>query len=339
MSLTDKSGRVRAAMKLRRGFAWLVFAALTCWGLMAMLFCNLPAGLRFAAAAAFGAAALASVLLPREGRKKAAWFAAAFALAAGWWLALSPSNARDWRADSAILPFAELDGSSVTIRNIRDCDYRSEEDYSVRYYDRTFDLNSLRSMDLFLVDWGAPNVAHTMLSFGFGGGKYLCFSIETRRKKGEEYSPVRGFFRQYELTYVAADERDVIRLRTDYRKREYVYLYRLHAEPGLIRKVFLDYLRSVNRLRDRPQWYNALTANCTTDIWKHIVPYYPRAKFDWRLLASGHADEMAYDLGVVDRSLSFPELRRRSLINERSMAAGRDAAYSEIIRRGLPGFN
>ena len=324
---------------MKLGSAWLLFVALTCWGLMAIVFCNLPVGLRCSAAAAFGLAVLAGAVLQHSGRRKAAWFAAVFALALAWWFALSPSNTRDWRPDSATLPFAEIGGSSVTIRNIRDCDYRTEKDYTVRYYDRTFDLNSLRTMDLFLVDWGAPQIAHTMLSFGFGGGKYLCISIETRRKKGEEYSSVRGFFKQYELIYIVADERDVIRLRTDYRTREYVYLYRLNATPELIRKVFLDYLQSMNRLKDRPQWYNALTANCTTDIWKHIVPYYPKARFDWRLIASGHADEMAYDLGAVDRSLPFAELRRRSRINERSQAAGRGPDYSEIIRRGLPGFN
>ena len=255
-----------------------------------------------------------------------------------WWLALRPSNERDWRPDVAKLPFAEINGSSVTIRNIRDCDYRSEDDYTVRHYDRSFDLGSLRSMDLFLVDWGLPNIAHTMLSFGFGGDKYICLSIETRRKKGEQYSSARGFFRQYELTYVVADERDVVRLRANYRKGEDVYLYRLKAPPELIRKVFLDYLYSVNRLRERPEWYNALTANCTIDIWKHIVPYYPRAKFDWRILASGHVDEMAYDLGVVDQTLPFLELRRHSRVNDRSKTAGRDRKFSEIIRHGLPGF-
>ena len=305
---------------------------------MAIACSNLPAGLRLAAAAAFGTLALVSAILPRTGGWKIACFTPVFVLALAWWLALRPSNDRDWRPDVAKLPSADITGSAVTIHNIRNCDYRSEEDYTVRRYDRTFDLNSLRSMDLFLVDWGAPGIAHTMLSFGFGEGKYVCFSIETRRKKDEQYSSVRGFFKQYELTYVVADERDVVRLRTDYRKREYVYLYRLNAPPELIRKVFLDYLYSVNRLRDRPQWYNALTANCTTDIWKHIAPYYPGAKFDWRILTGGYVDKMAYDLGAVDRSLPFRELRRRSLINERGKAAGRDPAFSEIIRRGLPGF-
>lgn len=303
-----------------------------------MAYSNLPAGPRFTAAAAFGTAALACVLLPRGGRKKAACFAPVFALALAWWLALRPSNERDWRPDVARLPFARVDGSSVTVRNIRDCDYRSEDDYTVRYYDRTFELGSLRSMDLFLVDWGLPGVAHTMLSFGFGGDKYICFSIEARRKKSEQYSSVRGFFKQYESTYVVADERDVVRLRSDYRKGENVYLYRLKASPELIRKVFMDYLAGVNRLLERPEWYNALTANCATGIWKHIAPYYPKAKPDWRILAGGHVDEMAYELGVVDRTLPFRELRRRSLINGRSKAAGRDPAFSKIIRRGLPGF-
>jgi hypothetical protein len=193
-------------------------------------------------------------------------------------------------------------------------------------------------MDLYLVDWGLPHMAHTMLSFGFGKDEYVCFSIETRKKKGEEYSATRGFFKQYELTYVVADERDVVRLRANYRAGEDVYLYRLRATPEVIRMVFMDYLQSINKLKERPEWYNALTANCTTDIWKHIVPYYPKATFDWRILASGHVVEKAYELGTVDQTLPYAELKRRSLINERSKAAGGDPAYSRIIRQGLPGF-
>ena len=325
-------------MRIKQVFAWFFSLALSCWGIMAIVYSNLPAGARLAGASVFGLSALGCVLLPREGRRKITCFSSLFLVLLAWWLLLPPSNDRDWEPDVAKLPYAETAGGSVTLRNIRDCDYRAEKDYSVRHYDRTFDLGSLRSLDLFFVDWGLPHIAHTMLSFGFGGGKYVCFSIETRKKKGEEYSSARGFFKQYELTYVAADERDIIRLRTNYRKGENVYLYRLNASPEFIRQVFLDYLQSVNSLKEKPQWYNALTANCTTDIWKHLAPYYPGAKFDWRILASGHADEMAYEWGVVDRTFPFPELKRRSLINERSKAAGPDRAYSETIRRGLPGF-
>jgi hypothetical protein len=323
---------------MRKVFAWLLFLAITCWGTMAIVYSNLPAGLRLAAAGTFALSALGSAIFPRRCLWKTIFFSFAFALVLAWWLLLPPSNDRDWQPDVATLPSATIMGNTVTIHNIRNNNYRTENDYVVRHHDRTFNLESLRSMDLFLVDWGLPHIAHTMLSFGFGNDEYLCFSIETRKKKGDQFSAVRGFFKQYELIYVVADERDVVRLRTNYRKGEDVYLYRLKASPELIRLIFVDYLHSVNMLRDKPEWYNALTVNCTTDIWKHIVPYYPKATFDWRILASGHVDEMAYELGTLDQTLPFPELKRRSRINELSKAAGRDPAYSRIIRRGLPGF-
>jgi hypothetical protein len=326
------------SVSIKQVLAWLLFLAMTCWGTMAIVFSNLPDPLRYAAAGAFGITALVSVILPRRNNWKAICFSSLFALVLAWWLWLPPSNDRDWQPDVATLPFATLSGSTVTLHNIRNCDYRTENDYAVRYYDRTFDLGSLRSMDLFLVDWGTPYIAHTMLSFGFGKDEYVCFSIETRNKKGEEYSSVRGFFKQYELTYIVADERDVVRLRTYYRTGEDVYLYRLKAPPEVIRLIFMDYLQSINKLKEKPEWYNALTANCTTDIWKHIVPYYPKATFDWRILASGHAAEKAYELGTMDQTFSYRELKRRSLINERSKVAGGDPAYSRIIRQGLPGF-
>jgi hypothetical protein len=321
-----------------RVFAWFVFPAMLCWGTMAIVCSNITPVLRSAAVGAFCTAALISVFFPRRDGWKAGCFLFVFSLVLAWWLALSPGNDRDWQPDAATLSFAAVTGDIVTIHNIRNFDYRRENDYVVRHYDRTFDLRSLRSMDLFLVDWGLPHIAHTMLSFGFDGGEYVCFSIEVRKEKKERYSAIKGFFKQYELMYVVAAERDVVRLRANYRKGEDVYLYRLKVPPELIRKILLDYLRTVNGLKERPEWYNALTGNCTTGIWKHIAPQYPKAKFDWRLLASGHADEMAYELGVLDRTFPFRELRRRSLINARSKAAGNRGRFSELIRHGLPGF-
>ena len=323
-------------VRIRKVFAWLIFLAMSCWGTMAIAYSNLSAGLRLLAAGSF--VALGSVILLQSTIWKIALFSSVFGLVLAWWLALPPSNDRDWQPDVAKLPSAAITGGTDTIHTIRNCDYRSESDYDVRHYDRTFNLESLRSMDLFLVDWGLPHIAHTMLSFGFDDDEYVCISIEARKKKGDRYSAVRGFFRQYELTYVVADERDLVRLRTNYRTGEDVYLYRLKASPELIRLIFLDYLNTVNMLREKPQWYNALTVNCTTGIWKHVVPFYPKAKFDWRILASGHVDEMVYELGAVDQTLPFQELRRRSRINERCKTADRDPAFSRIIRNGLPGF-
>jgi hypothetical protein len=159
------------------------------------------------------------------------------------------------------------------------------------------------------------------------------------RSSGEGYSTLRGFFRQYELTYVVADERDVVRLRTNYRQGETVYLYRIQGDKALFREVFLDYFRSINRLNDTPEWYNALLSNCTSVLRGHTRPYFRKVLWDWRLLANGYADELAYEKGALDTSLPFAELKRRSIINLKAKAADQDADFSLRIREGLPGMN
>ncbi len=254
-----------------------------------------------------------------------------------WWLHMQPSNKRNWQPDVALLPSVEFLGQQVTIRNIRNCDYRSEQDYTVHYYDRTFGLESLKSVDLCLVYWGFPAIAHTMLSFGFEGNNYVCFSVEARKEIGEEYSNIKGFFRKYELTYVIADERDLIGLRTNYRG-EQVYLYRLTESAELAQKIFVDYLRQVNSLKDHPEWYNALTGNCTTSFRINKAPYNPDARLDWRIIANGYIDEMLYERKLIDTSLPFPELKQRSLINGRALGHDKSPGFSRLIRAGLPGM-
>lgn len=315
---------------------WPCLLAMAGWSILAIYYSSLPSTVRPVAAGLFGVAALGILLFVRPRHRGKAIFLVLFALLVVWWRTIPPSNNRDWQPDVAILPFAAINGNMVTIHNIRNCDYRSETDYIVRHYDRTFDLDKLRSADLFLVYWGSPYIAHTMLSFGFDGGEYVCFSIETRKEMGEAYSTVKGFFRQYELTYVVADERDLVRLRTNYRNED-VYLYHLKAKPEIIRKVFLSYLREVNRLKERPEWYNALTSNCTTDIRGHTAPYNPNAKLDWRIIVNGYVDRFIYEQGRLDQSLPFAELKRRSYVNARGKAADKDPAFSQRIREGLPG--
>ena len=70
-----------------------------------------------------------------------------------------------------------------------------------------------------------PHIAHIFLSFGFGTDDHLAVSIERRDEIGEGYSTIKGLFRQFELFYVVADERDVIRLRTNYRRAPYEEVY------------------------------------------------------------------------------------------------------------------
>jgi Domain of unknown function (DUF4105) len=253
-----------------------------------------------------------------------------------WWSTIRPTNDADWQPDVARLAWGEVQGDRLTIHNLRNADYRTEQDYTVRYEDRTYDLSKLRGLDLFMIYWGSPFIAHTITSWQFDAGPPLAISIETRKKVGQEYSALEGFFKQYELIYVAADERDVIRLRTNYRGEE-VYLYRLKTPLPQVRALLLDYVQSMNELRNHPQFYNALTDNCTTTVRRHLTHLDPSApRFDWRLIANGYGDELLYERGNVDTRMSFPELRARSRVNAKAKAADQDPAFSIRIREGVP---
>jgi hypothetical protein len=265
---------------------------------------------------------------------------AAFGIVAFEWSMLVPSNERDWQRDLAVLPSATIAGDMVTIRNIRNIDYRSETDFDVRYYDKTFDLRELDSVDLVATYWMGPAVAHIMVSFGFGGQDFVAISIEARKERSEAYSTVKGFFRQYELIYVVADERDLLRLRTNYRKDpiEDVYLYRLTVEPEIARRVFLDYIRAINELARRPAWYNTATSNCTSNIWMHAAVNPERLSFSWKILVSGFAPEYLYEMKRMAADLSFADLQAKGLINGRARAADHAADFSRRIREGVPGW-
>ncbi|MDA0236795.1 MAG: DUF4105 domain-containing protein, partial [Proteobacteria bacterium] len=248
-------------------------SGVTAWGALALLYSSTTNALVSAVlAGAFLLCGLLTALAVgarRRARAAVTGFALLFAVLLGWWSGIEPSNDRDWQPDVARLAHAEIKGDLVTVRNVRNFAYRSETDYTPHYYDRTYDLGKLRSVDLIAVYWMGPAIAHTILSFGFEGGEQLAISIETRKERGETYSTTRGFFKQYELHYVVADERDVVRLRTSYRKDppEDVYVYRLHGPLENARRVFLQYMQRINDLQARPEFYNTLIDNCTTGIW------------------------------------------------------------------------
>jgi hypothetical protein len=220
---------------------------------------------------------------------------------------------------------------------VRNFSYRTETDFDPHWETRTYDLNQLRSVDLIAVYWAGKAIAHIMVSFGFGDKDYLAVSIETRKEKGESYSTLAGFFRQYELYYVVADERDVIGVRTTYRQpQEDVYVYRVKAPLANIRKGFLDYVKTMNDMRERPQFYNTLITNCTTQVLFHSRVNRESPPMSWKILLSGYVPEYLYDLGRLDDSRPFAELERLSLVNARAHAAGRDGDFSRFIRKGLP---
>jgi hypothetical protein len=311
----------------------LLALPLALWmGLVLALCLPLPSLLAGAVGVLVPSAGLAVLV---RGPRMRGWacFLGLFAVVLGGYLALRPSNRREWMPDVAQIPSAAIEGERLTVRHVRNCFYRSEFEYEPRFEDRTYDLRSLQGMDLFLVSWGPRHIAHTILSFDFGSGGHLAFSIETRKERHETYSALRGFFREYEVCIVAGDERDLIRLRTNHR-REQVRRYRLVTPTEGPRLLLEDYLARLNGLAERPEWYNALTANCTTAILGPIRRHTRRLPWSWKLVASGHLDEYLYDQGFLDRSLPFPQLRERALINEQAEKADQDPAFSLRIREG-----
>jgi hypothetical protein len=258
------------------------------------------------------------------------------ALVTTWWLAIPPSNDRAWLPDVANLASADIDGDIVHVHNVRDFRYHtSDTDFTPQWEDRTYDLSKIRAADLFISSWGAPMIVHTIMSWEFTDGQHLAVSIETRKEKGEEYSAVLGFFRQFELYYVVADERDLIGVRVDHRG-ETVSLYRLSARPEAARELLVEYLDNINGLVAQPKWYNALTQNCTTTIVENARHVNPNFGWDWRILANGSLDGLLYLRGSIDNSIPFEELRRRSDVTEAAKQAGAAEDFSARIRRGLP---
>jgi hypothetical protein len=344
-AVAGASPRRGPARLVWRGIAALlvvcVLVVATAWGALAIYYSDLTSAvLRVALALLFGALGIATLALlwRRPWRWRALGsFALVFAALLAWWSTIAPSNDRDWKPEVAVLPYATFDGNRVTVHNIRNFDYRSETDFTPAYYDKTFDLDKLQSADIIASYWAGPAIAHVFVSFGFGGNDFLTISIERRDEKGEDYSTIKGLFKQYELFYVVADERDLIRLRTNYRRDppEDVYVYRVQGSADNGRRLVRDYLREINSLREHPQWYNTLTANCTGNIWLHARVNPGRVPYSWKILASGYVPEYLYEQGRLDTRLPFAELKRRGHVNALARAADKAPDFSTRIRAPL----
>jgi hypothetical protein len=257
-----------------------------------------------------------------------------------WWFTLKPSNQENWQPDVARTAWVGFDGDRITIHNLRNCSYRSEFDYENCWSDRTLDLSEIKGADLFLTNWGLSFASHPIVSFQFGDNQHVAFSIEARYKTGQAYSTILGCFRQYGLIFVVADERDVIRLRTNYRKDEEVYMYRLRVRPEVARVMFLTYVTYLNRLNDHPEWYNELTRNCTTTLQKPLAADTNNPQpWTYKYILNGTLDELLYDRGrLVTGGVPFLELKQREHINYAARAADDSPDFSALIRAGRIGF-
>ncbi|MBB6084502.1 Lnb N-terminal periplasmic domain-containing protein [Castellaniella defragrans] len=267
------------------------------------------------------------------------WTLAAFALAfiagAFWWLSLRPSNDRDW-ADEVSRPLrGSIQGSVVTLHDIRDFDWRSDTDYTARWHDGVYDLDELASVDMALSYWMGPAIAHTLVSFGFTDGRHVVFSVEIRRERGEAFSTVGGFLKQFELAIVAAEERDILHVRAGPRG-EQVFLYPIRMPVPAMRALFRSYVARANRLADEPRFYHTLTANCTTLVYDMVRPLVPGLPLDIRLILSGYLPEYLYRHGGLDTSQPLEVLRAQADITRRAARPGTAAEFSRRIRAPEP---
>jgi len=262
-------------------------------------------------------------------------FAATFAILLVWWHRIPPSNDHVWADDVAQMTSGTVDGPRVTLRNVRNFDWRSDNDYTQRWETRHYDLDKLRSVDMIMSYWSGPAIAHMLVSFGFDNADYVVFSVEIRRQKGEDFSEIGGFFKEFELSVIAADERDVIRVRTNVRGED-DYLYRIQMPVSAMRSLFLAYIDQANSLVNSPRFYNTVTANCATLVYHMMIHIAGHLPLNYSLLLTGYLPEYVYRIGGLTSHYSFAELRARGRITERAKAAGRSENFSSDIRRGIP---
>ena len=317
------------------GLAFLLRAVLVGWASLAIYYSNLPwPGLRLALALTFAAFAVYVLACSRQ-RSMRLVLAALFLGVVGWWFAIQPSHDRTWRPAVAVMPRAIIEGDRVQITHVRNFDYLSRNDFTVRYEDREVQLSRLVGLDFYVSYWSEGLIGHTFFSFIFDNAPPLAISIETRPEVGESFDPLASMFKQFELIYVVGAERDLVGVRTNHR-REAVYLYRLNTSAADARQLLLVYLARINELAERAEYYHLLSNSCTINIIRYANAAGRIGRFDMRHLLNGLIDSYLYHSGRVDTSLPFDELRRRSLINAAAQVADGAPDFSERIRASLP---
>lgn len=307
------------------------------WGFLAVYYSPIPwLWLRIAMAGMFLGIGVWALWRIQSARHGFSAFAVIFIGVLALWSFKQPSHERDWAPDVAIMPRAIIDGDRVTLTGVRNFDYRDKTHFTERWETREVQLSHLTGVDFFVSYWSKPGMmGHTFVSFIFDNAPPVCISIEARKEKGEPYAAIASMFKQYELVYVVGEERDIAGVRTHHRN-ESVFCYPLRVKPEGARRLFLDYLRSINELADKPVFYHLLSNNCTNNIKRHAAQEGRRSPFFWRVLLNGYADSLIYDLGGMDTSLPFAELKARSLINPAAMTGSLDEGFSERIRVNLP---
>jgi hypothetical protein len=331
---------VRVLRAIGIAAVWFVLALLILWATAAIYVDFRIAWLRIPLTLIYVLAIIAILITFKGSRWGALLCLASVFCVLLWWLTLKPSNSGAWQPDADRTAWTEMDGDRITIHNLRNCDYRTETEYSNCWSDRTVYLSQLRGADFFLTNWGLSFASHPIISFQFGDNTHVAFSIEARYRPGQSYSTILGSFRQFGLIFVVADERDLIRLRTNYRKDEEVYMYRLNADQRTTRAIFFTYVNYLNKLNEKPEWYNELTRNCTTTLDKQLTAVTANPQpWSYQYLINGSIDELLYNRGrLVTGGLPFAELKQREHINEVAHSVNQSPDFSALIRAGRVGY-
>lgn len=308
------------------------------WGFLALWY-RLPLEypMKLAACAAFATLGIATVFAQFLGRRLLwlAIFGATFGALIVWWNMIDPPMNGNWSPDVARQVTGTIEGDVLTLTNVRDFQWRKKDDFTENWVTQTYDLSQLQSADIFLSYWAGPQMAHFILSFGFSDGQYLAWSVEVRREIGSGFSPVADLFKANTLVIVAATERDVVGLRSNIRGED-VHIFRLRAPPEKARSLLVEYVREANELAKKPLWYNSLTTNCTTVIFKMLSVAGEGIRFDWRIIVNGYLPDMMYERGAINTSVSLEKIRELGRVAPRAMAAGLGPAFSHAIRQGVP---
>jgi hypothetical protein len=321
---------------------WLLYMLMTAivvfsggWGALALWYqAGASMAIRAIVAIAWAAMALTVLALMwtrRGGGVPVFVYLLAFAALVAWWGTIAPSNHRDWSDDVARTLTGSVDGGRVTLYNVRNFQWRSEDDYDARWETRSYDLDRLASADMILSSWGMPGISHALISFGFDDGSHLVFSVEIRKRRGQSFSSLGGFFKLFERTIVAADERDIIRVRTNIRG-ENDQLYRLRMSKAAMRALFLAYVKEANELAAKPAFYDTVTSNCVTIVYHMAKQIDPGLPYDYRLLLTAYLPSYLYRVGALDTRYALAVLTERGDITVRARATGPQDDFSRAIR-------
>jgi hypothetical protein len=335
---TSGWGRRVAGVLLRILVSAFVIAPISAWSALALWF-RLPGpeALRAVAAVLLALLGLATIVALFFRRSSVALFV--FAIAFGgllvWWGTIKPPLDGDWAPDVARQTTGSIEGDILTLSDVRDFDWRTDHDFTEKWSERSYDLSKLKTLDLFLAYWGGPEMAHVIMSFGFEGDEYLAWSVEVRRERTSEFSPIADAFKSHTLVYLATTERDTVRLRTNVRGED-VRLYRLNTPPEQARALLQEYVVESTALAEQPKFYNSITANCATVVFKLVRAAGSTLPFDWRLVVNGFLPGYLYDHRAVVTTMPLSELMERARVSPQAKAADQSPDFSRLIRVGVP---